>query len=84
MKRLPQCLLGLLLLYNFPVWAVDIYVAVNGSDVNDGSKEKPLATVSAAIRKAREMRRLKDAGISTGIHILITEGIYNLYEPIDI
>lgn len=82
MKRLPQCLLALLLLINFPAWAVDIFVAVNGSDLNDGSKEKPLATISAALRKAREMRRLNEGTIVNGIHIIVRGGVYSLYEPL--
>ncbi|MES1226433.1 MAG: hypothetical protein ABUT20_63745, partial [Bacteroidota bacterium] len=82
MKRLPCCLLVLLLLVYFPARAADIYVAVNGSDLNDGSKEKPLATVAAALRKAREMRRLNDATIANGIHIIIKGGIYWLPEPL--
>ncbi|HMU09295.1 MAG TPA: right-handed parallel beta-helix repeat-containing protein [Ferruginibacter sp.] len=82
MKRLPQCLLALLLLINFPAWGVDIFVAVNGSDLNDGSKEKPLATISAALRKAREMRRLNEDAIVNGIHIIVKGGVYNLYEPL--
>jgi len=82
MKRLPCCLLALLLLIHFPARAVDIFVAVNGSDLNDGSKEKPLASVAAALRKARELRRLNDPGIANGIHIIIKGGVYNLYEPL--
>ena len=82
MKRLPQCLLALLLLINFPAMAVDIFVAVTGSDLNDGSREKPLATISAALRKAREMRRLNEGTIVNGIHIIVQGGIYNLYEPL--
>ncbi|MEI9955968.1 MAG: hypothetical protein WDM90_06590 [Ferruginibacter sp.] len=82
MKRLPLCLLALLLLITIPAWAADIYVAANGSDFNDGSKEKPLATVEAALRKARELRRLNDAGIANGIHIIIKGGRYQLYEPL--
>jgi hypothetical protein len=66
MNRLSQCLLVLLLLTGFPVWAVDIFVAKNGSDLNDGSKEKPLATVAAGLRKARELRRLNDPSITNG------------------
>lgn len=82
MKRLPQCLLALLLLMNFPAWAVDIFVATNGSDINDGSKEKPLATITAALRKARELRRLNDPAVSGGIHIIVKGGRYNLTETI--
>ena len=82
MKRLPQCFLALILLINFPARAADIFVATNGSDLNDGSKEKPLASVAAALRKARELRRSNDVTIANGIHIIVSGGTYNLYEPI--
>jgi hypothetical protein len=82
MNRLPQCFLALLLFTCFPAWAVDIFVAANGSDFNDGSKDKPLATVAAALRKAREMRRLNDAAIEGGIHVILKGGLYKLYEPL--
>jgi hypothetical protein len=82
MKRLPQCLLALLLLIYFPAWAVDIFVATNGADSNEGSKEKPLATIAAALRKAREFRRANDASIANGIHIIVRGGTYTLYEPL--
>jgi hypothetical protein len=82
MKRLPQCLLALLLLINFPARAVDIFVAVNGADTNEGSKEKPLATIAAAIRKARELRRLNDLSIANGIYIIVKGGVYNINETI--
>ncbi len=82
MKRLPQCFLALILLIGFPAWAADIFVATNGSDLNDGSKERPFASVAAALRKARELRRLNDPAILGGIHIIIKGGAYNLYEPI--
>jgi len=62
--------------------AVDIYVANNGADTNLGTKEKPLATLNFAIRKARELRRLNDSSIKGGIRIIIGKGIYQLYEPI--
>ena len=61
----------------------DIYVSnKNGSDNNIGSKEKPLATVGMALRKARELRRLHDPSIKSGIQIKIFKGIYLLDEPI--
>ncbi len=75
-------LLALILLISFPARAADIFVATNGSDLNDGSKEKPFASVAAALRKARELRRLNDGTIANGIHIIIEKGTYNLYEPI--
>jgi len=62
--------------------AADIYVSLKGSDFNNGTKEKPLATIHSALRKARELRRLKDASINGGIKIIIESGIYKLDEPI--
>ncbi len=82
MKRLPQCLLALLLLINYSAWGANIFVSSNGSDFNDGSKEKPFATITAALRKARELRRLSDPSITNGIHIIVSGGFYKLYEPI--
>ena len=82
MKRLRRCLQALLLLMAFPAWAVDIYVAVNGNDLNPGSKDKPMATVAAALCKARELRRLNDTSIANSIHIIVKGGIYNLYKPL--
>ena len=84
MKRLLPCLTALLLLLSNTAWAADIYVATNGSDFNDGSKNKPLATVAAALRKARELRRLNDASITNGIHIIVQGGYYTLAETISI
>ncbi|WP_207492357.1 L-rhamnose mutarotase [Aridibaculum aurantiacum] len=63
-------------------FAVDIWVSVKGSDHNDGTKEKPLATVAIALRKARELRRLNDPSVTTGIRIVVGEGVYKLEEPI--
>ncbi|GEC70821.1 hypothetical protein FFL01_03600 [Flavobacterium flevense] len=62
--------------------AADIWVAVNGKDTNEGTKASPLATVHMALRKARELRRLKDASIKGGIHIIIKDGTYYLDEPL--
>ena len=82
MKRLPQCLLVYFLLFAFAGNAADIYVSPNGSDANMGSKEKPLATVQAAIRKARNLRRLNDESIKGGIHIIVGGGMYSVLETI--
>ncbi|WP_238533729.1 right-handed parallel beta-helix repeat-containing protein, partial [Pedobacter agri] len=76
---------GLLLILNFLHFqadAADIYVAKNGSDTNIGNKDKPLATLHAAIRRARELRRLNDTSIKGGIKIIIDKGVYQLYEPV--
>lgn len=83
MKRLRTCFMALLLpIIALQAYAANIYLAPNGSDKNDGSKEKPLATLAAALRKARELRRLNDPATANGIHIIVREGIYQQYEPV--
>jgi hypothetical protein len=72
----------LFLFVSVSLHAAEIYVSPNGSDNNSGTKEKPLATVAMALRKAREMRRLNDAAASGGIRIIVQQGIYTLSEPI--
>lgn len=82
MKQISISFLLLLILLHFQVAAVEIYVAKNGVDTNNGNKEQPLATLHAAIRKARELRRLKDPSTKDGIKIFVRAGIYQLQEPI--
>ena len=65
-----------------PARAADIYVSIKGSDTNIGTKLKPFATLNAAIRSARELRRLNDPSIKEGILIYIEDGVYNLSEPV--
>ncbi|WP_233276818.1 hypothetical protein [Mucilaginibacter paludis] len=75
-------LILLLFLCANPLQAADIWVSPTGSDQNSGTKEQPLATPSAAIRRARELRRLNDPGIKDGIHIILKGGNYQLFETI--
>ncbi len=58
--------------------AKDLVVAPYGNDSADGF-EKPLSSISMAIRKAREIRR---NGKTDSIIIHIVKGTYRLYEPI--
>ncbi|MFM2293397.1 MAG: hypothetical protein RIS29_3210 [Bacteroidota bacterium] len=62
--------------------AADIYVSPSGKDTNDGSAAAPKATLSSALRQAREMRRLHAAGIENGINIILKSGTYYQYEPL--
>lgn len=78
MKRLHICLV--ILLFALTGNGADIYVSPTGSNNNNGSKEHPLATVTAALRKARELRRLNDA--IGDIHIILRGGMYVLHEKI--
>ena len=52
--------------------AADIYVSLNGSDANSGSKRQPLATLAAAQEKARV-----DAG-KEAVTVWVAAGTYNL------
>lgn len=62
--------------------AAEIWVATNGNDGNNGTKQNPKLTIAAALRQARELRRLKDVSIQGGIHIMVEDGEYMLDEPI--
>lgn len=69
---------GLFILFS----SFDIYVSPTGKDINDGSLSAPKATLSAALRQAREMRRLNATEIESGINIILKAGTYNFYEPL--
>lgn len=59
-----------------------IWVAPNGTNANDGSKESPFGSIDVALRKARELRRLDSLSSLKDVAINVLGGIYNLYEPI--
>jgi hypothetical protein len=59
-----------------------IWVAPNGSNVSDGSKESPFGSIAVALRKARELRRLDSTSSLKDVVINVREGVYSLYEPI--
>ncbi len=82
MKRLLQVLPVYFLLFAVAAGAAEIYVSPNGNDSNAGTKEKPLATLQAAIRKARNLRRLNDESIRGGIHIILGGGVYAVLETV--
>jgi L-rhamnose mutarotase len=82
MKRVLFLFLLALSLLSLESNGAEIYVSLNGSDTNQGTREKPLASLHVAIRKARELRRLKNPSIKNGITIIIGKGSYQLDEPI--
>ena len=57
-------------------------MSAKGSDGNEGTKERPLASVAMALRKVRELRRLNDVSVSKDIHIYIENGVYPFTEPL--
>ncbi|WP_443939408.1 L-rhamnose mutarotase [Pedobacter sp. MW01-1-1] len=84
MKQIPFLFLAFFLLFfSLNVLAADIYISTkNGSDRNAGTKEKPLYSLQMALRKARELRRIKHASTQNGIKIWIEGGVYTLEEAI--
>jgi hypothetical protein len=82
-QHLPySLLLALTLLAAVPARAADIWVTPTGSDRNAGTAEKPLATVAAAVRQVRDLRRLHDPSVQAGAHIWVRGGEYRLTEPL--
>lgn len=65
----------------FSGWA-QLWVSPNGTDRNPGTEAAPKASLQAAVRQAREMRRLKDPAVSQGIRIVVKGGLYRLEEPV--
>ena len=49
--------------------AADLFVSPKGNDRNPGTKDSPKATLTAALRQARELRRLNDESVKGGITI---------------
>jgi len=83
MKRLQFILSFLLIsLFSSTLSAAEIWVSINGSDKNSGTITHPFATIDAALRKARELRRLNDATVQNGIFIHVSGGVYQRYEPL--
>jgi hypothetical protein len=60
----------------------EIWVATDGANANPGTREKPLATLDAALRCGRELRRLKDPSVADGIRLMLRDGTYALSEPV--
>ncbi len=72
----------LLFLMGTPIMAGDIYVAPTGSDTAPGTVSAPLLTPAAAIRMAREWRRLNRQETAGGIRIHLSGGDYRLQKPL--
>ncbi|MFV0605243.1 MAG: L-rhamnose mutarotase [Niabella sp.] len=59
-----------------------VYVSPNGNDANAGSEAAPFATLNAALRQVREVRRLQADAMHSAIKIIVKGGTYFLYEPV--
>lgn len=63
-------------------YAGEIWVSTQGSDLNDGTRQAPKATLTSALRQAREWRRLGDERVQGGITICLEGGTYALHESV--
>ena len=61
--------------------AGEIWISPKGSDFNDGTCQSPKATLTSALRQAREWRRTEDNRIQGGITIYMEGGTYAFHEP---
>jgi len=64
------------------LWSGEIWVSPKGNDFNDGTRQSPKATLTAALRQAREWRRTGDDRMQGGITVYMEGGTYALYEPV--
>ena len=64
------------------LWSGEIWVSPKGNDFNDGPRQSPKATLTAALRQAREWRRTGDDRMQGGITVYMEGGTYALYEPV--
>ena len=62
--------------------AGEIWISPKGRDFNDGTRQSPKATLTSALRQAREWRRTEDNRIQGGITIYMEGGTYAFHEPV--
>lgn len=63
--------------------AAEVWVdPVSGEDLAAGTKEKPVASVDAGLRRAREIRRAEPAKAQGGISVMLAKGTHWLREPV--
>lgn len=60
--------------------AISIYVSPGGNDANPGTADKPFATITAAIRYVRQLR--KSQKLTSPVEVLVQRGTYNLTQPL--
>ena len=62
--------------------AGEIWISPKGSDFNNGTRQSPKATLTSALRQAREWRRTENNRIQGGITIYMEGGTYAFHEPV--
>ncbi len=84
MKRQPAIFLLIIILISFQesAFSQKIYVSPAGTDTNPGTADKPLATLTAARDKARELR--KTAKLNVPLEIIAAGGEYFMLQPLSL
>jgi hypothetical protein len=67
-----------------PLNAAELWVAPDGDDRHPGSANQPLQSLTTALRKAREWRRLKNPAVDDGVRIVLRGGVYPLNQTLEI
>ncbi|MBK7628388.1 MAG: right-handed parallel beta-helix repeat-containing protein [Bacteroidales bacterium] len=75
-----RLIIVMILVSHYSAFAQIIYLSPTGNDSNPGTVDKPLATLTAARDKARELR--KNSQVSQPIEIIAREGEYFMVEPL--
>src|SRR5215831_12406746 len=61
---------------------IEIYLSPNGKDSNNGSKQHPLLTLTAARDKIRQLR--KNGDIRETIYVIVEKGSYYMSQPLEL
>lgn len=64
------------------VRAGELWISPKGNDRDEGTRQLPKATLTSALRQAREWRRTGDDRAQGGITIYLEGGTYSLHEPV--
>lgn len=80
MKKTISLVCGVLV--SLTLQAGDIYLSPRGNDAHAGSLLAPKATLTGALRQAREWRRLNDEAVQGGITIHLADGDYFMHEAL--
>ncbi len=72
----------LLFICNLPLSAQKIYVSPKGNDSNPGTIEKPLASLTGARDKLREMR--KSGQVKGPVEVMAMQGEYFMMQPLEL
>ena len=80
LKFLCTCLIACI--SSLQTQAVDIHVSVAGNDAHPGTPSQPMASLKAALRKARDLRRTTGTPLQEPLRIILHGGRYQLTAPI--